>query len=141
MFQWNIPSDLRWRMVHQRCLMGLTSAEVAKRLNVDPTTVTKTVQLFEETGTVCSIQGYHQNTRKILSTQDEFVRFEAVTSNPSIYLHEIQHTLLQATGKHLSISAICKLLHKNRFSRKILAYRALQRSQDRIRTTNTGICR
>ncbi len=44
-------------------LMGLTSAEVA---NVDPTTVTRTVQLFEETGTVCSIQGYYQNTRKIL---------------------------------------------------------------------------
>ena len=65
-------------------------------MNVDPTTVTRTVQLFEETGTVCSIQGYHQNTRKILSTQDEFVIFEAVTSNP---LHEIQ---LQATGKHLS---------------------------------------
>ncbi len=40
---------------------------------------------------------------------------------------EIQHTLLQATG---SISAICKLLHKNRFSRKRLTYRALQRSQE-----------
>ncbi len=58
--------------------------------------------------------------------------FEAVTSNPSIYLHEIQHTLLQATGKHLSVSAICKLLHKLKqiFTEKTHIYRALQRSQE-----------
>ena len=49
-------SDLRWKMVYQSCL------EVAKRLNVDPTTVSRTAQLFEERGTVCSIQGYHENT-------------------------------------------------------------------------------
>ena len=110
--------------------MGLTSVEVAKRLSVDPTTVTRTVQLFEETGTVCSIQGYRENTHKKLSLQDELVIFETVTSNPSIYLHEIQHTLLQATGKHVSISCIRKLLHKNRFLRKKLTYRAFQRSEE-----------
>ena len=60
-------------MVHQRCLMGLTSAEVARRLSVNPTTVTRTVQLFEETGTVCNIQGYHENTHKKLSLQDVLV--------------------------------------------------------------------
>ena len=52
------------------CLLGLFYMEVAKRLSVDATTV-KTVQLL---GTVCSIQGYHDNTRKKLSSQDELLR-------------------------------------------------------------------
>ena len=32
-------SDLRWHMVYQWCVMGLSYAVVAKRLNVDPTIV------------------------------------------------------------------------------------------------------
>ncbi len=74
-------------------------------LNVDPTTVTRTVQLF---GTLPS------------STQDEFEAVtSAVTSNPSIYLHAY------SVASNWQTSAICKLLHKNRFSRKRLTYRAL----------------
>ena len=56
-------SDLRWRMVYQRCVLGLSYTEVAQQLNVDPTTVSRTVQLFEETGTVCSIQGYMEEIK------------------------------------------------------------------------------
>ena len=51
-------SDLKWRMVYQRYSLRLSNTEVAKRLNVDPSTVGRTIQQFEETGTVCSIQGY-----------------------------------------------------------------------------------
>ena len=35
-----------------------------ERLNVDPSTVQATVQLFEETGEVLSIQGHHDKTTK-----------------------------------------------------------------------------
>ena len=48
-------SDIRWRMVYQRCQMGLSYHEIGKRWNVDPSTVHRTVQLFEETGEVFSI--------------------------------------------------------------------------------------
>ena len=48
-------SDLRWHMVYQQCVLGLSYTEVAERLNVDATTVSRTVQLFEEMGTVRSI--------------------------------------------------------------------------------------
>ena len=123
-------SDLRWRMVYQRCVLGLSYAKVAQQLNVDPTTVSRTVQLFEETGTVCSIQGYHENTCKKLSTVDEFTIMEAIVDNPSMYLHELQHLVLQTTGTVISVSAICKFLQKQKFSRKRLTYRALQRSEE-----------
>ena len=105
-------SDLRWRMVYmyQRCVLGLSYAKVAQQLNVDPTTVSRTVQLFEETGTVCSIQGYHENTCKKLSTVDEFTIMEAIVDNPSMCLHELQHLVLQTTGTVISVSAICKFL-------------------------------
>ena len=46
-------SSLRWRMVHQRYILGLSYNQTAKNLNVDPSTVYRTVKLFHETGTVC----------------------------------------------------------------------------------------
>ena len=117
-------------MVYQQCLMGLSYVEVAKRLNVDPTTVSRTVRLFEETGTVCSIHGYHENTWKKLSSQDELAIIEAVLDNPSIYLHEMQHLVSQTSGTEISASAICKFLRKHQFSGKKLSYRAFQRSEE-----------
>ena len=107
--------------------------EVSKQLNVDPTTVSRMVQLFEETGTVCSIQGYHEDGWKRLSTVDKFTIMEAVLDNPSMYLHELQHLVFQTTGTEISASAICKFLQKQEFSRKrLIAYRALQRSEELI---------
>ena len=70
------------------------------------------MQLFEETGTVCSIQGYHENTWKKLSSQDELAIIEAVLDNPCLLY------LRQVALKFLHASAICKFLHKQQFSRK-----------------------
>jgi DNA-binding transcriptional regulator LsrR (DeoR family) len=39
-------------MVYQKYSLGLSNAEIARRLNVDRSTVSRAVQLFEETGTV-----------------------------------------------------------------------------------------
>ena len=35
-------------MVYQWCVLGLSYTEVAKQLNVDPTTVSRTVQLLRK---------------------------------------------------------------------------------------------
>ena len=67
--------------------------------------------MFEETGTVCSIQGYHKNVWKRLSAVDEFAIIEAVLDNP-MYLHELQNLVFQTTGIEISASAICKFLQK-----------------------------
>ena len=90
----------------------------------------RAVQLFEETGTVCSIQGYHENTYKKLSAYDELTMIEAIVNQPSLYLHELQHKILITTGNDLSIPTICKYLHKQHFSRKKLTFRAQQRSEE-----------
>ena len=113
-------SDLKWRMVYQKYSLGLSNAEIARRLNVDRSTVSRAVQLFEETGTVCSIQGYHENICKKLSTYDELTIIEAIVNQPSLYLHELQHKVLITTGNNLSIPTICKYLQKQNFSRNKL---------------------
>ena len=125
-------SDIRWRMVHQRCSLGLTYTQIATNLNVDPSTVCRTVQLFEQTGTVESIQGYHEKTTKKLSSTDELVLMEAIVKQPSIYLHELQNILLQTTGTTICLTAIHKFLAFQGFSHKKFSHRALQRS-DQLR--------
>ena len=44
--------DLRWRMVYQREALGCTYQRIAENLNVDTSTVWRTVQLFLNTGGV-----------------------------------------------------------------------------------------
>lgn len=63
--------DMRWRMVYQRCIQGFSYTNIASNLNVDPSTVHRTVKLFEETGTICSIQGYRETSNKVLTIHDE----------------------------------------------------------------------
>jgi len=123
-------SDLKWLVVYQKYSLGLSNAEIARRLIVDHSAVSRTVQLFEETGTVCSIQGYHKNIFKKLSAYDELTIIEAIVNLPSLYLHELQHKVLNTTGNDLSIPTICKYLHKQKFSRKKLTLRAQQRSEE-----------
>ena len=123
-------SDLRWRMVHQRYMLGCSYRNIAERLSVDPSTVYRTVKLFEETGTVCSVQGCHENTGKKLSRSDEIGLLELVLEHPSMYLHELQNALLQATGTDVSTATICRFLHDQGFSCKKLSFRAQQRNDE-----------
>ncbi len=122
--------DMRWRMVYQRCIQGLPYASIASNLNVYPSTVQRTVKLFEETGTVYSIQGYHEASGKVLTIYDELAILEAVIDNPSLYLSEIQQLLLETTGSKISISTICKYLKHAGFTHKKLTIRAQQRSDE-----------
>ena len=116
--------------MHQRSVLGLTYRQVANNLNVDPSTVQRTVQLFEETGTTYSIQGYHHNTTKKLSVDEEVAVIEAVVENPALYLSDLQQYVLHTMGKSISISTICKLLQKQGFSHKKLSLIAQQRNDE-----------
>jgi len=84
---------------------------------VDPSTVWRAVQRFEEHGTVDSCYT-HEGPPKKLTALDEFVILEAVINRPAIHLYEIQRLVEQTTGTTISESAICRFLHKNNFSRK-----------------------
>ena len=104
--------------------------EIGKNLNVDPSTVYRTVQLFEETGTVCSIQGYHEHTTKKVSPEDELTIIEGVLDRPSMYLHELQHAVLLSSGTTISTPTICNFLCHQRFSRTKLMFSAQQRNEE-----------
>ena len=110
-------NDIRWRMVYKRCVLGLSCKEIGGQLNVDPSTVYRTVKLFEETGTVHSLQGYHESTTKKLSTQDELAIIEAISDNPSMYLHELQHAVFLSSGTCVCAATICNFLRSQKFSR------------------------
>ena len=61
------------------------------------------MKLFEDTGTVCSIQGYHESLFKKLTAHDEFA-IPDILDKPSIHLKEVQQYLLQTTGTDLCIA-------------------------------------
>ena len=50
-------TDIRWRMIDQRCALRLSYREIGENLNVNPSTVQRVTRLYEETGTVISVQG------------------------------------------------------------------------------------
>lgn len=45
--------DLRWRIVWQREGLGYTYKQIATNLNVDASTVSRTLHLFRNSGSVC----------------------------------------------------------------------------------------
>ena len=123
--------DLRWRMVYQRLALELAYNEIAKNLCVDSSTVQRVIERFETTGTVspAPYPEQHAELHKKLTPIDELLIIHLVADRPSIYLSELQQELLETTGTEVSLSAICKFLHKNGFTRHRLTKVALQRSE------------
>ena len=96
-------------MVYQRCMLNLPNAEVARNLNVDPSTVCRTVKLFEDNGTVCNIQGYHESPFKKLTAHDELAIADVVLDKPSIHLKEFSNTCCKP------LVLMCALQHSTIF--------------------------
>ena len=91
-----------------------TYEQIAANLNVDPSTVWRTVRKFEEDGTV------EARKHKALTVYDELLIIQSVLDNPSIYLHELQRRVEETTSTSVTESAICRFLHRQNFSRKKL---------------------
>ena len=83
------------------------------------------MKLFEETGTVCSIQGYHESPFKKLTAHDD-----VILDKPSTHLREVQQHLLQSTGTDVCIATHYKFLQSAGFTRKKLTLWAQQRSDE-----------
>ena len=86
--------DLKWRMVYQREMLGLTYEVIATNLNVDPSTVWSAVKRFNEEGDVAAKK--NKGNPKLTDTE-QFAIFECVLNNPGIYLREIQQHLESVT--------------------------------------------
>ena len=78
--------DLKWRMVCQREMLGLSYQQIASNLNVHTSTVWRTVKRFEEEGRIDKRK--NEGPRK-LTESEEFAIMEIVLEKPYVYLREI----------------------------------------------------
>lgn len=76
-------------------MLNLSIVQVAVNLNVDPSTVWRTVQRFREQGTVEATRNSGQHK---LSDTDKFCIMELLVERPECYLKEVCHHLEQQTG-------------------------------------------
>lgn len=107
-------------MVYQYYALELTYCEIASNLNVDPSTVQRVVQRFEQSGTVTKdvYPKGHNHPSQILTEVDELLVIHLLLDCPSIYLREIQQELAETSGTAVSVPTLCNFLYKNGFSRK-----------------------
>lgn len=120
-------------MIWQREVLGLKFGEVAKRLNVDTSTVWRINKLFQCTGTV-SRRPYPADRRaKKLTDGVKFFILNLVIERPHIYLREIKAEVLSVTGFDVSPATLCKFLKEMNFSRQKMQIVAKQRD-DQLRS-------
>jgi len=121
--------DLRWRMVWQSEALGCSYSTIARNLNVDKSTVCRTIQLFYSTGTVSKRDYPKDSAPRKLSNPAQLFILHLVIRQPGIYLHEMQRELSDFLGIEVSISTIFRFLHENGFTRQKLQITAIQRDE------------
>lgn len=120
--------DLRWRMVYQTEALGKAYHEVACNLNVDASTVCRTLATFKSTGDV-KPKLYPPNLGTTKLTEiDKLIILELVIEKPEMYLREIQQSLIEETGTSVDTSTIWRFLHQSGFTRQKLVITAKQQS-------------
>ena len=121
--------DLRWRMVYQVVGLKKSYRQVALALNVDVSTVQRTLKLFAQTGCIQK-RKYPPNVENTKLT--EFAKvfiISLVIERPGIYLHEVKQLLLEYTGIDVQESTICKVLKVCGLSRQKMTLVANQRNE------------
>ena len=78
--------DLRWRKVWQGQAIGLKTAKIAENLGVDRSTVSRTLKLFNTTGTVAKKEYPKDKAYRKLSDYAEFLILNIVLQKPGIYI-------------------------------------------------------
>ena len=121
--------DLRWRMVYQRHALKYTYQRIASNLNVDISTVWRTVQLFINTGNVSKKRYNKDNLPRKINESILFVILQVVLERPGVYLREIQSHVEYLTGTRVSTSTVCQSLHHQGFSRTRMKLVAKQRDE------------
>ena len=116
-------------MVWQKEGMGLSYQQIAMNLCVDQYTVYRTLQRFRRTGLVMKKPYPKGRAKRKITEPAQLLILTLVTTKPGIYLHEIQNELINTLLLSVSISAICKFLHKSGFTRCKITHVALQRDQ------------
>ena len=121
-------ADLRWRMVYQKEVKGKSCRQVAESLSIDPSTVSRTMALFDASGTVDKRKHPPNRGTAVLTEIDKIIIIESVLDKPDILLREIQKTLTSETGTRVDISTIWRFLQISNITRQKMVMIAKQRS-------------
>ena len=108
--------------------------EVAQNLCVDPSTVSRTLSLFNASGSV-EERKYPPNTGTAVLTEIDKIILETVVEKPETYLREIQQTLIQETGTDVDTSTIWRFLQTSDITRQKMVMVAKQRSEVQSRVS------
>ena len=116
-------------MVWQKYALGLTHDKIAINLCVDKSTVSRTIELFQTSGSVSKRSYPTDRAYRELTSLAQLFILTLVLEQPGIYLHEMQRELKENMMLEVSTSTLCKFLHRSGFSRQRMRAVALQ--QDR----------
>ena len=110
--------DVRWRIVWQAMGLNFSVSKIAANLCVDESTVHRIINKFQETGEVQKkIYPLDKAYRKLTEPAQLFI-LQLVVERPVVYLREIKSELLSELGVDVTVSAICKFLHKSGFTKQ-----------------------
>ena len=102
---------------------------VGENLNIDSSTVSRTIALFDSTGNVTK-RKYPANIGTTKLTEiEKVIVLKTVIDTPGVYLAEIRDKLTNETGTVVDKSTICRFLHKSGFTRQKMIITAKQRSE------------
>ena len=119
--------DLRWKIVWQKVGLGLGYPIVARNLSVSKSTCVRIVKRFRLTGRVAKKPYPNKKAYRKLTAPAQLFILNMVVERPGIFLDEIRQELCNFMDIDVSISAICKFLKKNGFTRQRLRIVASQR--------------
>lgn len=120
-------NDLRWRIVWQHFL-DVAAEKVAEIMQVSVRSVYRYTERFQLTGEVCKTL-QRNGPLPVLSEYKEFHLMHLSLTRPGIYLRELQHELLQHTGRLIDTLTICRAVKWLGMTRQRIRYIALQRSE------------
>lgn len=121
--------DIRWRVVWQSLALQLPIKQVAMNLCIDQSTARRICDKFETSGEVQKRVYPADKAFRKLNEPAQFFILHLVLDRPGIYLKEIQQELILHLGLDITLSAICKFLHKAGLTRQRLKTYALQRDE------------
>ena len=118
--------NIRWRMVWQHQVQGLTLDQVATNLCVDTSNVHRIVSRFQATGVV-SKKPYSVVNRIVkLTNAVQLTVLNLVLEKPGIYLWEIQQEVMWICGAYLSPSSLCTQSHLCHFILMICLFSSMK---------------
>ena len=99
-------NDMRWRIVWLK-LSELSSKQIATRLCIGYSTVSRIIKMFRQRGDVEKRRNSSRPHIRVLTDYHEFFILGLLMDYPSLQLEELCHIIAEATNLIVSLPTIC----------------------------------